>query len=625
MTALAHAIDVSLLFAGSAALVTRLRVCATSRIGAGGTTFLDWLAVYGIAGCVTAAAFAAGDALVVGLALAIVAAVCRPLFALVHPAGYRSMISAAMFRIALVAWLVSLPFTIGATIAQRVPLAVLAAAALVSMPVFLLDDFLLHEAAYRTGWARSDAPLPPGTHRPMVSVHVPCYAEPPDVVKATLDRLAELVYDDYEVIVIDNNTADEALWRPVEEHCQRLGPRFRFIHVASLPGAKAGALNLALTHTAPAAEVVAVVDADYQAEPDFLRDLVSLFGDERVGFVQTSHGYRDWNHSRYLTGCRLEYLAMYGGYMRSRDERGTALTTGTMCLVRRRALEKVGGWAKWCCTEDSELAIRMHAAGYRGRYIHRTYGRGLVPEEFAGYKRQRHRWIYGPTQEFRRHWRLYLPARWATPSALAPVQKVLLAHHGVRELVVAPASLLATAAVVVLVVELVLGFHHLKVSTGALVGLAAGMVAGSLALWPLLRFVVGCRPSQALRAILCRLALFPTRLSAGMAGWRSSRGAFLRTNKFPVSSSRYRALASVTGETVRGVAAVTVATVAVAAAGFFAHASLGALLTLAGFLFVRAGGWLAAPALALSAHRCLGHDQASDATVDQGHTAGKAE
>ena len=112
---------------------------------------------------------------------------------------------------------------------------------------------------------------------PKVSVHVPAYNEPPEMLMQTLDALAKLDYPDYEVLVIDNNTRDPAVWQPVQAHCERLGARFRFFHVAPLAGFKAGALNYVLRETDPAAEVVAVIDSDYLVEPNWLRDLVPFF------------------------------------------------------------------------------------------------------------------------------------------------------------------------------------------------------------------------------------------------------------------------------------------------------------------------------------------------------------
>lgn len=96
-------------------------------------------------------------------------------------------------------------------------------------------------------------------HRhPMVSLHIPTYAEPSEMVIEILNKVAALDYDNFEVLVIDNNTKDETLWRPVEEHCKTLGSRFQFFHVDPLLGAKAGALNFALTKTSPKAEIVGV-------------------------------------------------------------------------------------------------------------------------------------------------------------------------------------------------------------------------------------------------------------------------------------------------------------------------------------------------------------------------------
>src|SRR5512137_1228435 len=78
---------------------------------------------------------------------------------------------------------------------------------------------------------RIDRLNPAPGFQPMVSLHLPAYDEPPEVVEATLRALAALDYPNYEVLVIDNNTPDEKTWQPVEELCHALGPRFRFIHL----------------------------------------------------------------------------------------------------------------------------------------------------------------------------------------------------------------------------------------------------------------------------------------------------------------------------------------------------------------------------------------------------------
>src|SRR5690606_789518 len=100
-------------------------------------------------------------------------------------------------------------------------------------------------------WVRRRRRLTPpesfdSTVQPKISIHVPAYNEPPEMLIRTLNALSRLNYPDFEVIVVDNNTRDEAVWRPVEAHCAKLGERFRFFHVSPLAGFKAGALNFAL-------------------------------------------------------------------------------------------------------------------------------------------------------------------------------------------------------------------------------------------------------------------------------------------------------------------------------------------------------------------------------------------
>jgi cellulose synthase/poly-beta-1,6-N-acetylglucosamine synthase-like glycosyltransferase len=242
-----------------------------------------------------------------------------------------------------------------------------------------------------------------------VSVHVPAYNEPPEMLIQTLNALARLDYPNFEVLVIDNNTREEAIWRPVEAHCRQLGERFRFFHVAPLEGFKAGALNFALAHTAPDAEVVAVIDSDYEVDPAWLCDLVPSFEEPRVAIVQAPQDYRDEYENAFKAMCYAEYRGFFYIGMITRNERNAIIQHGTMTLVRRKVLNAVGGWAEWCITEDAELGLRVFEAGYEALYLPKSYGRGLMPDTFIDYKRQRFRWAYGAMQILRHHARALLP------------------------------------------------------------------------------------------------------------------------------------------------------------------------------------------------------------------------
>ncbi len=130
--------------------------------------------------------------------------------------------------------------------------AALASSQAVLLLLLLADSFELAETVWGRRWNRRPviAAAPPGASLPKISIHLPICNEPPLMVRRTLEALAALNYPDFEVLVVDNNTTDPALWEPVAEHCSRLGPRFRFFHLGKFPGFKAGALNFALRQTA---------------------------------------------------------------------------------------------------------------------------------------------------------------------------------------------------------------------------------------------------------------------------------------------------------------------------------------------------------------------------------------
>lgn len=239
-------------------------------------------------------------------------------------------------------------------------------------------------------------------YRPKVSIHVPCYNEPPEMVKQTLDALANLDYPDFEVLIIDNNTKDPAVWEPVRDYCTTLGPRFKFFHVAPLAGFKGGALNYLIPHTAPDAEVIAVIDSDYCVDRNWLKHMVPHFADPKIAIVQSPQDYRDQNESTFKKLCYSEYKGFFHIGMVTRNDRDAIIQHGTMTMTRRSVLEELG-WADWCICEDAELGLRVFEKGYSAAYSHNSYGKGLMPDTFIDFKKQRFRWAYGAIQIIKRH------------------------------------------------------------------------------------------------------------------------------------------------------------------------------------------------------------------------------
>jgi glycosyltransferase involved in cell wall biosynthesis len=257
---------------------------------------------------------------------------------------------------------------------------------------------------------------------PMVSLHVPAHNEPPGMVIDTLRSLLRLDYPRFEVICIDDNTDDERLWRPVEDWCARHG--VKFAHLMDWPGYKSGALNYALRNlTDPAADVIGVVDSDYQLKPGFLRRCAPPFADPWIGFVQAPQDYRGWEHARYYRRLYYSYKYFFAVSQPSRNEHDGAIFAGTMGLIRRVALDELGGWDEWCITEDAELSLRLLRAGWSGLHVDQSWGYGIMPLTFEALKGQRYRWCFGGIQILRLHWRSMIPGRETQGNHLTTAQR----------------------------------------------------------------------------------------------------------------------------------------------------------------------------------------------------------
>jgi cellulose synthase/poly-beta-1,6-N-acetylglucosamine synthase-like glycosyltransferase len=249
----------------------------------------------------------------------------------------------------------------------------------------------------------------PGAYTPKVSIHIPAYREPPEMLLRTIDSVAQLDYPNFECVVVINNTPDPAFWRPIEARCRELGPRFKFVRVQNLRGFKAAALRLAMAEAAEDAEIIGVIDADYVVDPKWLRDLVPGFADPAVGLIQAPQDHRDGDRSRLHAAMNAEYAGFFDIGMVERNEVNAIIVHGTMCLIRRTALQTAGGWSSDTICEDSDLGLTILELGWRAHYTNRRYGWGLLPQDYEAFKTQRARWAGGAVQIVKKHWRQFLP------------------------------------------------------------------------------------------------------------------------------------------------------------------------------------------------------------------------
>ena len=292
--------------------------------------------------------------------------------------------------------------------------------------VSIINALEVTELAFVRKWRRRHLPFTTDSCKtfPKVSIHLACCNEPPEMVKLTIDSLVNVDYPNLEVLVVDNNTKDEKLWRPVEQYVdslrERMGDRVKFFHLPKWPGYKAGALNFAMSQTAPDAEVIGLVDADYMVRKDWLKSLIPYFENPKVAWVQAPQDHREWESDIFKKWINWEYAGFFDIGMVARNEANAIIQHGTMTLMRRKAMDEVGGWGEWCICEDAELGLRFLEAGYESVYVQERFGHGLTPDTFLGYKKQRFRWTFGGMQILKGHWRQLLP--WSN-SGLTMAQK----------------------------------------------------------------------------------------------------------------------------------------------------------------------------------------------------------
>lgn len=282
-----------------------------------------------------------------------------------------------------------------------------------TLALVVFYSFYTFDVATRKSWRRLPIAAPFSAYFvPKVAFQVPTYNEPPELVIETLKSLLAVDYptDRYLIMVADDSTKEESA-APLRAFCEQND--IQYIHRTERGGYKAGALNNALAETPPDVDLIAVVDADYQVEPEYLRETVGYFIEPTLAWVQTPQDYRNRDQS-FLT--RQYYLAdayFYRAVLPSRNDENSIIFCGTMGILRKSALVAVGGWNERSITEDADLSVRILYRRYQSLYVNKTYGRGLIPPTFEGYKKQHYRWAFGGAKILRAHWWRFLTGRFS--------------------------------------------------------------------------------------------------------------------------------------------------------------------------------------------------------------------
>lgn len=247
-----------------------------------------------------------------------------------------------------------------------------------------------------TVWKVEHPEPPPAPRGLRVDVLVPTKGEPLWVLRRTLLAAQRIRYP-HRTLVLDDGNRPE-----VRELAATLG--CAYLARPTHEHAKAGNLNFGLRHSG--AEFVAVLDADHVPMPEFLDRLLGYFRDPRVAFVQTPQdfynveSYQHWVQPD--TGRAWHEQALFFRVIQpGKNHWNAAFYCGSPAVLRRAALDDVGGFATETVTEDLHTSIRMHGRGWKSVYHSEAVAYGLAPSTVAPYRTQRLRWGRGAMQVLR--------------------------------------------------------------------------------------------------------------------------------------------------------------------------------------------------------------------------------
>jgi len=254
-----------------------------------------------------------------------------------------------------------------------------------------------------------------GSFQPSVDIFIPTYDEPIFILRRTLIGCQAIEYANKKIYLLDDTRRPEMKQLAEELGCGYMTrPDNRY--------AKAGNLNHAIAKTS--GELIVVFDADFIPTKNFLIRTVGFFQQEKVALVQTPQTF--YNIDPIARNLGLENVltpeeeVFYRQIQPIRDGAGSVVCSGTSFVVRRSALEAIGGFVTDSVSEDYFTGIRISAIGYRLVYLDEKLSAGLAAENISAHAIQRLRWARGTLQAF------FIKANPLTIPGLRPIQR--LAH-----------------------------------------------------------------------------------------------------------------------------------------------------------------------------------------------------
>lgn len=263
---------------------------------------------------------------------------------------------------------------------------------LVAEMLNFLESLLFYVTTWTPTRYATPEPLPGRT----VDVFIATYNEPLELLRETAACAVSIRYPHKTCILDDGNRPE------VAQLAQELG--CEYFNRPDHSHAKAGNLNNGLERTT--GEFILVLDADHVPSPDILDELIRFFRDPKVGVVQTAQDFYNLDSFQHLTNWNAKYgwqqqELFFNVIQPGKDHYNATFYCGSPAVLRREALDQVGGFATGTITEDMHTGLRLQKKGWRVLYHNRTLARGLAPQTFVGFATQWQRWGHGAMQVLR--------------------------------------------------------------------------------------------------------------------------------------------------------------------------------------------------------------------------------
>ena len=249
---------------------------------------------------------------------------------------------------------------------------------------------------YLTTWRRRNHHPEPALPDRTVDLFIPTYNEPVALLRDTVVCAVSVRYPHTTWLLDDGNRPE------VKALADELG--CRYLARTERTHAKAGNLNHALKHST--GDFVVTLDADHVPQPELIERLLGFFENPKVAIVQVNQDFYNLDSFQHTTNWEdraawQQQELFFNVIQPGKDALGAAMYCGSPAMLRRSALEEIGGFATETVTEDMHTGLRLQKRGWEVVFYNRTLARGLAPQTFEAYRTQWHRWGLGAMQVFR--------------------------------------------------------------------------------------------------------------------------------------------------------------------------------------------------------------------------------